>query len=65
MITAFGEHLIKPGHLPADLGKTLNQVERMRLLADYTGEDIDADKTRWAVEQASAFVETVRRKYCG
>lgn len=63
LIAAFGEHLIKPGHLSADLGKSFNQVERVRLLADYTGEEIDEDKTRWAVEQAAAFVEAVRRKY--
>jgi len=63
LIAAFGEHLIKPGLLPADLGKSLNQVERVRLLADYTGEEIDEDKTRWAVEQAASFVEAVRRKY--
>jgi uncharacterized protein (UPF0332 family) len=63
LIAAFGEHLIKPGLLPTDLGKSFNQVERVRLLADYTGEEIDEDKTRWAVEQAAAFVEAVRRKY--
>jgi len=28
----------------ADLGKALNQVERIRLLADYTGEEVDADR---------------------
>ena len=63
LIAAFGEHLIKPGLLPAALGKSLNQVERVRLLADYTGEEIDEDKPRWAVEQAASFVEAVRRKY--
>jgi len=25
-------------------GKALNQVERIRLLADYTGEEVDADR---------------------
>jgi len=36
-------------------------VERIRLLADYTGEEVAADKARWAVGQAGAFVETVQR----
>lgn len=63
LIAAFGEYLIKPGMLPADLGKSLNQVERIRLLADYTGEEIDEDKTRWAVEQAASFVEAIRRRF--
>ena len=47
--------------LADDAGKSLNQVERVRLLADYTGEAVDAEKARWAVEQAVAFVRTVER----
>lgn len=61
LISAFGKHLVKPGWLAANLGKTLNQVERLRLLADYTGEAVDAEKARWAVEQAAAFVATVQQ----
>jgi len=36
-------------------------VERVRLLADYTGEAVDAGKARWTVEQAEAFVRTVKQ----
>ena len=61
LIAAFGEHLVKTARLTADVGKALNQVERIRLLADYTGEEVAADKARWAVEQAGAFVGTVQR----
>lgn len=61
LIAAFGEHLVKTARLTADLGKALNQVERIRLLADYTGEEVAADKARWAVEQAGTFVGTVQR----
>lgn len=61
LIAAFGKHLVKPGLLPADLGKSLNQVERVRLLADYTGEEIDVEKAYWAVEQAEAFLDIVWR----
>lgn len=61
MIGAFGNYLVKPGWLAANLGKTLNQVERLRLLADYTGEAVDAEKARWAVEQAAAFVAMVQQ----
>jgi uncharacterized protein (UPF0332 family) len=56
LIGAFGKHLVKSGRLPADLGRVLNQVERMRLLADYTGEDIEQERARWVVEQAASFV---------
>lgn len=61
LIGALGKHLVRTGLLAADAGKSLNQVERIRLLADYTGEAVDADKARWAVEQAAAFLRTVKQ----
>jgi uncharacterized protein (UPF0332 family) len=63
LIAAIGSHLVKPGLVAPELGKSLNQVERVRLLADYTGEDIDARTASWAVEQATAFLEAVRNKF--
>jgi uncharacterized protein (UPF0332 family) len=60
LIAAFGKHLARPGLLSAELGRALNQVERIRLLADYTGEEVDAEMARWAVEQAMSFVEAVK-----
>lgn len=62
LIAAFGQYLVKPGHLPAALGKSLNQVERIRLLADYTGEEVTKENARWAVEQAASFVDKVQQK---
>ena len=59
LIAAFSMHLVKTGILPADLGRTLNRVERIRLLADYTGEEIDRDRATWAVEQAATFVQAI------
>ena len=50
LIAAFGEQLVKTGRLSAEMGRSLNQVERMRLLADYTGEEVDAKKTQWTVD---------------
>lgn len=61
LIAAFGNHLVKPGTLSVELGKSLNQVERIRLLADYTGEDVDAEKAGWALNQAEAFVSAVNQ----
>ena len=54
LITAFGEQLVKTEQCQADLGRSINQVERIRLLDDYTGEAIDGDKTQWAIDQADA-----------
>lgn len=61
LIAAFGQHLIKPGRLSVEIGRSLNQVERVRLLADYTGEPVDAVKTQWAIDQAELFTETVQQ----
>lgn len=60
LITAFGKHLIKTGLMTPELGRVLNQVEQIRLLVDYTGEEIEPDKAAWAVEQATVFVETIQ-----
>jgi uncharacterized protein (UPF0332 family) len=60
---AFGRHLVKAGHLSPELGRALNEVERIRRLADYTGEDIGYEKANWTVEQAEAFVAAMRAKF--
>lgn len=62
LIAAVGLHLVKTSLLSAEFGKSLNQVERIRLLADYTGEDIDAGRARWAIEQARLFLTEVQEK---
>lgn len=60
LIAAFGLHLVKTGKLDAALGKQLNQVERIRLLADYTGDQITEEQADWAVRQAVQFVQVIR-----
>jgi uncharacterized protein (UPF0332 family) len=62
LIAAFGKHLVQSGRMPAESGKSLNQVERIRLLADYTGEDIDREAAQWAVERAAEFIDAVQRQ---
>jgi len=63
LIGAFGKHLVKTCRIPADLGRVLNQVERMRLLADYTGEDIEPERARWVVDQAGQFVGAIKNAF--
>lgn len=60
LIAAFGKHLVNGGRIPAEFGKALNQVERIRLLADYTGEEIDSDAAQWALERAATFLDAIR-----
>jgi uncharacterized protein (UPF0332 family) len=59
LIAAVGERLVKAGRISADLGRSLNQVEQVRLLADYTGESIDLEKARWAIGQADRFIAEI------
>ncbi|EGV19288.1 HEPN domain-containing protein [Thiocapsa marina] len=56
LIASFGQHLVTTGQVDIELGRILNQVERIRLLADYTGEPIDIEKAIWAVDQADHFI---------
>lgn len=59
LIAAFGEQLVKTGRVTTELGRSLNQVERVRLLADYTGEAVDAEKAQWAIDQAERFIAAI------
>lgn len=63
LITAFGLHLVKPGLLPIELGRAINRAEELRLVADYTGQPVDAEQTSWAIENAELFVSTIQAKY--
>jgi uncharacterized protein (UPF0332 family) len=59
LIAAFGHQLIQTNVLPRALGRSLNEVEQVRLLADYTGDDVTTATAHWAVEQARVFVAAV------
>jgi uncharacterized protein (UPF0332 family) len=63
LIAAFGQHLVLGGHVAAELGSSLNKVERLRLLADYTGDPVSDEDSAWAVGQADIFVAAVRSKF--
>ena len=60
LIAAFGQHLVLGGHVPGELGASLNKVERLRRLADYTGDPVSAKDALWATTQASLFVAAIR-----
>lgn len=63
LISAFSMHLVKTGRVSTELGKALNRVAEIRLIADYTGDEVTAERAQWAVEQAVVFVETMRREF--
>lgn len=60
VIAAFGLHLVKSGAFPVELGRSLNHVEHVRMIADYRNEAVGIDDVRAAVDQAAAFVEAVQ-----
>ena len=47
-ISAFSLHLVKTGRVPVELGRALNKVEDLRLIADYTGDLIGKEEATWA-----------------
>jgi uncharacterized protein (UPF0332 family) len=60
LISAFSLHLVKTGLVSIELGKAINKVEDLRLLADYKGDEVEIDKAQWALKQAQEFVEAMR-----
>lgn len=63
LIAAFGKYVVQGGLIDAEFGRSLNKVHRLRLLADYIGEPIALEDAVWAVGQAGAFVEAMRKTF--
>ena len=61
LIAAFSLHLVKTGRVPVELGRSLNKVEDLRLIADYKGDPIGVEEATWAVSQAQAFVQAMQK----
>ena len=61
LIAAFSLHLVKTGQVPVKLGKALNRVADIRLVADYTGDQVDVETAGWAVSEPERFVAELRR----
>jgi uncharacterized protein (UPF0332 family) len=59
LIAAFSLYLIKPGRIPTQVGKSLRQVDQIRLIADYSDEEVDRETALSAIEQANHFVDAV------
>jgi len=63
LIAKFSQDVVVAGHLPADCGRDLANVQKYRQVADYTAESVDAADAAWAVERAEAFVDAVKKKF--
>jgi len=60
LIAAFGLQIVSTNMITRELGRTFNEVEQLRLLADYTGEEITAEQASDAVKKAEIFVAAIR-----
>lgn len=60
LIGAFGKHMVSGGQVNAELGRSINKVQRLRQIADYIGDPPSLEDARWAVDQAAAFVVAMR-----
>ena len=56
LISAFSLQLVKTGRVSVELGKSFSKVSDIRLIADYSDEEVSVDRAGWAVEQAKEFV---------
>ncbi|MDE1982906.1 MAG: HEPN domain-containing protein [Betaproteobacteria bacterium] len=63
LISAFSLHLVKAGRVPVELGKALNKVEDLRLMADYKGDPIEDEEAGWAVSRAEEFVQAMQSTF--
>jgi uncharacterized protein (UPF0332 family) len=63
LIGVFGQHLVLGNHLPAEYGENFNKVQRLRQLADYTGDPVEIADATWAVDRAEAFVRAIAEKF--
>ena len=63
LISNFSLKLVKASQVSIDLGKSLNKVEDLRLMADYKGDSVELEDANWAVEQANIFVIELIAKF--
>jgi uncharacterized protein (UPF0332 family) len=60
LIHAFSQHLVKTGLVPKELGQSLARAHELRLVADYTGDQVEAIDAQGAVEQAEQFIAALK-----
>jgi uncharacterized protein (UPF0332 family) len=65
LIAKFGQHLVLSGHLAVTHGEALNAVQRLRQMADYTGDAVAENDATWALGKAESFLNAVEAKIFG
>jgi uncharacterized protein (UPF0332 family) len=63
LIGTFGKLIVLPGLVSDDLGRAINQVEKIRLLADYSRNAITIEQASWSVNQAAIFIAALNNRH--
>ncbi len=61
LIAKFGLVVVQTEKLDASHAEALNAVQRIRLIADYSGEVLTLDQAQWALDKARAFIAAAER----
>ena len=61
LITAFSMHLVKPGLIAVEHGRSFNKVADLRLIADYRGDPVTPANAAWAVAESRQFLAAVQQ----
>ncbi len=59
LLAYFSKELVRTERVVIAFGKTLNQVQRLRLAADYFHDPVSPADAAWAVERAEEFLRAV------
>jgi hypothetical protein len=62
-MSAFARHLVRPGLVSPDVGRTFAQAQHIRLIADYKDDPVSAAEAAKVVEWAAAFIEALAEIY--
>ncbi len=63
LLSAFSLHLVKTRRFPISYGRALNRQHEVRLIADYSGDLVEAAMAAAAVADAEDFVVAIRRHF--
>jgi uncharacterized protein (UPF0332 family) len=63
LIAKFGQHLVLSGQLDSAHGEALNAVQRLRQMADYTGDAVSETDAKWAISKASSFIDAIQKVF--
>jgi uncharacterized protein (UPF0332 family) len=59
LIARFGAAVVSTGSLVPELGRLINEVEQLRLAADYLGDEIESAAVAPLIDRAESFIAAI------